>query len=153
VSVLEICRGLPASGKTTYAQARIASWPRGYVAMVSRDTIRREMFATHFQPDTQDFEDQVTLVQHAAIAALLRCVSLVICDDTNLHLDHVMALIGVAKQGYAGWKVIDFTSLPLGECIARDDRRPSDQRVGRERITEMFDKHIAEHYPRPLPVS
>ena len=152
MSVLVICRGLPASGKTSYATACIESWPRGDVAAISRDTIRRNYFGTPFQPDTREFEDRVTAIQHAAIAAALGCVPVVICDDTNLHLDHVAVLIEVAKRCDAGWKVVDLTWVPPEKCIVRDALRTPDQRVGRDRITEMFNTHIAEHYPHPLPI-
>jgi hypothetical protein len=41
--------------------------------------------------------------------------------------------------------------VPLPACIRRDATRPPGQQVGAKIITAMFDKHLADHYPAPLP--
>jgi tRNA uridine 5-carbamoylmethylation protein Kti12 len=152
MSVLEICRGLPGSGKTHYALGVLARWPRGAIARVSRDTIRGQVFHTRYEPESQDFEDSVTALQHEMIADLLRRDINVICDDTNLYDEHLKALVGVARAVAAGWAIrSEFTIVPLATCIHRDRMRPPGQRVGARTITDMFGKHLAEHYPGPLP--
>jgi tRNA uridine 5-carbamoylmethylation protein Kti12 len=153
VSVLEICRGLPGSGKTHYALGVLARWPRGSIARVSRDTIRGQVFYTRYEPESQEFEDSVTALQHEMIADLLRRGINVICDDTNLYDEHLKGLVNVARTVDAGWAIrSEFTTVPLTTCIHRDWMRPPGQRVGAKTITAMFEKHLADHYPAPLPL-
>lgn len=151
MSVLEICRGLPGSGKTTYALERQAEWPRGQIARVNRDMLRGGLFNTGYEPNSAEFEDLVTSVQHGMIRRLLSRGVQVICDDTNLYDDHLLDLVAVARSASAGWTIRDFTTVPPATCIRHDATRPPGQRAGAKIITAMFDKHLADHYPAPLP--
>lgn len=152
MSVLDICRGLPGSGKTTYALERLVEWPHGQLARVNRDLLRAGLFNSRYDQDPPEFEDLVTGVQHGMIRRLLSQGVQVICDDTNLYDDHLLDLVAVARSAAAGWTIRDFTTVPLPTCIRRDATRPPGQRVGAEIITAMFDKHLAAHYPAPLPI-
>jgi tRNA uridine 5-carbamoylmethylation protein Kti12 len=151
VSVLEICRGLPGSGKTTYALTRQAEWPRGQIARVNRDMLRGGLFNTRYEPDSDDFEYLITSLQHSLIWRLLSQGVQVICDDTNLYDEHLLGLVAIARSAAAGWTIQDFTTVPLPACIRRDATRPPGKQVGAKIITAMFDKHLADHYPAPLP--
>jgi tRNA uridine 5-carbamoylmethylation protein Kti12 len=152
MSVLQIYRGLPGSGKTARALALMATWTRGSIARVNRDDLRVDVFHTGYEPDSTEFEDGLTALQHQMIHLLLRREVNVICDDTNLHDEHVLALVGIAKIAGAGWTVVDdFTTVPLARCIQQDATRAPRYQVGPDVITDMFHNHLAAHYPAPLP--
>ncbi|MEK8109513.1 AAA family ATPase [Micromonospora sp. M12] len=77
MSRLIATRGLPASGKTTFARTLQPS-----VVRVSRDDLRRMLHGERLF--TQWAEAQVTAVQRAQVEALLRARADVCVDDTNL---------------------------------------------------------------------
>lgn len=132
--------GLPGAGKTTWALARIGAAGPGEMVRLNRDDLRRSMHGMpHYLPIT---EQQVTLVQHAGIAALLGAGVTVIVDDTNLDPEHTAALAAIAQHHNARLTVRDFTGVPVDECIARDLRRlGSDAYVSEEIIRAMDRRH------------
>jgi predicted kinase len=140
---LTITRGLPGSGKTTWARAQ-----RGAVR-VNRDDLRRMLHGRWIGAGWA--ETQVTLVQHAAVRALLGAGVDVICDDTNLRAQTVRALFDLAASCGAQVAVHDFTDVPLEECVRRDAARPENERVGEEAIRRMWGRYLAGR-TLPLPV-
>jgi predicted kinase len=142
---LLITRGLPASGKTTFARKL---QPR--VVRVNRDDLRRMLHAQRLY--TQWAEGQVTRVQRAAVEALLRAGSDVIVDDTNLRPRTVREWAEMAARFGASFEVHDFTDVPLQECLRRDADRPEDVRVGEEPIRRMHERYLAgKNLPLPVP--
>lgn len=137
-----IYRGLPGSGKTTFARAELTRRPLGTVMRVNRDDYRRMALGNRYRVPQPGVEELVTTAQHAAIHALLLRGVDVICDDTNLYLDHVRALTNLAIRAGAAWRIQDFTGVPLEVCIARDATRPAEERVGEEVIQRMYDRHV-----------
>jgi hypothetical protein len=134
----------------------ISDYPRGTVARVNRDDIRRRVFATEYLPDSREFEDVITRVQHLMVGALLVDGVTVICDDTNLYPEHTAALMRVAVAAGVKWQVRDFTGIPLSTCLARDHSRllstHSGDYVGPLIITAMHDKHSVHGWgPMPVP--
>lgn len=153
MATLTICRGLPGSGKTHHAVTEILARPRGALARSSRDAHRRHVFATWYQPDSDAFEDLVSVLQHAQIRTALRAGCDVICDDTNLYPEHCQALMRVANECGCPYEILDFTAVPLATCIERDAARDLDQRVGAKIIREMHAKHSVDGWaPMPVPV-
>ena len=141
---LTITRGLPGSGKTTWAKQQ-----GGYVR-VNRDELRRML---HGGPlHTGWAEVQVTLAQRAQIEALLRAGVNVICDDTNLRARVVRELAELARACGAAVVVHDFTDVPVDECVTRDAVRPEPERVGGDVIREMWQRYLAgRRLPPPVP--
>jgi hypothetical protein len=68
---LLITRGLPASGKTTWARERIDARKSGEIVRLNRDDIRRMMLPTTYREPVHHAEELVTKVQHGPIVALL----------------------------------------------------------------------------------
>ena len=140
-----ITRGLPASGKTTFARKLQPG-----VVRVNRDELRRMLHGRRL--DTERAENQVTLVQRTMVEALLRKGASVIVDDTNLRAETVRRWAALAAKYRASFEVYDFTDVPLEECLRRDAERDPAGRVGADGIRRMYDRYLAGHnLPLPIP--
>ncbi len=142
MTTLTITRGLPGSGKTTWAREQAGA------VRVNRDDLRRMLHGG--QIGLGWAEVQVTLAQRAQVEALLRAGVNVICDDTNLRPRIVRELAELALKCGADVVIRDFTDIPLEECIARDSTRPVDEQVGADAIRGMHQRYIAG---RSLPLA
>ena len=118
-------RGLPASGKTTFARTLQPS-----VVRVNRDDLRRMLHGERLF--TQWAEAQVTVVQRAQVEALLRARADVCVDDTNLRSRTLRDWAELAARHGADFEVHDFTDVPLDECLRRDAARPAADQVGED---------------------
>jgi predicted kinase len=142
---LLITRGLPASGKTTFARKLQPG-----VVRVNRDDLRRMLHGQRLF--TQWAEGQVTRVQRTSVEALLRARADVIVDDTNLRNKTVREWAELAARFDATFEVHDFTDVPLDECLRRDAGRPEDERVGEDPIRRMHERYLAgKNLPLPVP--
>ncbi|MEU2664447.1 AAA family ATPase [Micromonospora sp. NPDC007220] len=137
-------RGLPASGKTTFARTLQPS-----VVRVNRDDLRRMLHGERLF--TQWAEWQVTVVQRAQVEALLRVHADVCVDDTNLRSRTLRDWADLAARHGAGFEVHDFTDVPLAECLRRDAARPEADRVGEAWIRRLHERYL-EGRTLPLPV-
>jgi predicted kinase len=142
---LTITRGLPASGKSTWAREQLRTVALR-AARINRDDLRQTMHEGFSGAGWA--ERQVTLAQHAAIAALLRSGVDVICDDTNLGSRVVRDLVDLAADCDAELVVQDFTDVPVDVCIERDRLRSPADRVGEQVIRDMHQRYLA-HRPSP----
>jgi len=142
---LLITRGLPASGKTTFARKL-----QPYVVRVNRDDIRRMLHGRRLF--THWAEGQVTAVQRATVEALLRARADVVVDDTNLRPRTMREWAEVAARYDATFEVHDFTDVPLAECLRRDAERPAGEQVGEVGIRRMYDRYLkGRSLPLPIP--
>lgn len=128
---LIILRGLPGSGKTTWAREYLLQHPEA--ARVNRDDIR----AMLHNPRLWSPEDETatSIARNAIIRELLELGRVVISDDTNLnrhHIDTFQAIVEAARSRIID--VVTFTT-PLEECIRRDSHRSHP--VGELRIRQM----------------
>lgn len=130
---LIITRGLPGSGKTTWARQQPA-W------RVNRDDLRA-MLVPEWPHGAPDYEDMLTRVQRAAVRALLANRLDVVVDDTNLCQERVNTLMAIAVDCHAFVEVVDFTDVPLEVCLERDAARPNP--VGEQVIRGMWAKYLA----------
>lgn len=132
---LHLTRGLPASGKTTFARSWVAENPAERIR-INRDDVRAMIHQLH--GGVTEFE--TTRVCHAAVRACLRAGRDVICDDTNLNAKFVKTLLKIAAQTGADVEFHDF---------------PADggHSVGSEVIRSMYDRYLDPHHgqlpPRP----
>jgi predicted kinase len=144
MTTLTITRGLPGSGKTTWARQQAAA------VRVNRDDLRHML---HGGPVGLGWaEKQVTVAQRAQVEALLRAGVNVICDDTNLRAKVVRELAELALRCDADVVYRDFTDVPVEECLARDAGRDEESRVGEDVIRGMFQRYLAGRtLPLPMP--
>jgi predicted kinase len=138
---LVITRGLPGSGKTTYARIWVAAAPHER-ARVNRDDLRRMLYDRLADTTTEAMEDAVSVAQQGAIEALLREGHEVIADDTNISQARVSAWEAFAKKQRVPLSVVETFGVPLKTCIERDAARPNP--VGELAILRMWDAYQAE---------
>lgn len=142
---LYITRGLPGSGKSTWARAWVRENPKRR-AEVNRDQLRDMMHGGYV-----DAEMAVTRARDAAMTALLKTGVSVVCSDTNLPQRSARQVAQVGRAAGAEVHVVDLTNVPLETCLERDEARG--WKVGEERIRDMHLRYLAgRSWPLPLPV-
>jgi predicted kinase len=142
---LIVTRGLPSSGKTTFARTL---QPR--VARINRDDLRRMLHGVRLYAPWAEW--QVTVAQRAQVEALLRAGVDVCVDDTNLRSRTVRDWARLAAGLGAKFEVYDFTHVPLDECLRRNALRPAEERVDEDVIRSMHERFIAgRDLPLPVP--
>lgn len=138
---LTLTRGLPGSGKTTWARQQRA-------VRVNRDDLRLMLHGGRMGAGWAEM--QVTIAQRAQVDALLRAGVDVICDDTNLRAQTVRELAELGAAAGAQVKLEDFTGVPVDVCVERDAARPNP--VGEEVIRTMYARYLAgKRRPVELP--
>ncbi len=137
MALLVICRGLPASGKSTFALEQVAKRP-GQTIRVNRDDIRASVHGGGKW--SKGKEKITTVIRDAMIHEGLTSGLTVISDDTNLAPHVVEHLKTLAKANGANVEIKDFTDVTPEECIKRDLAR--DRTVGAEVIMRMFNDHL-----------
>lgn len=159
MTTLTITRGLPGSGKSTYATEWVAEDPTGR-AQVNRDHLRKMMHNGLWIGGRSGTEGAVVSARDAMIKALLRKGVDVICSDTNLPSKVARDLRNLAGIAGAEFKVIDMTDVPLDLCLERDAERDTrfmldrdgDPGVGADVIRGMHARFLAgKTHPLPLP--
>lgn len=150
-----LTRGLPASGKSTWARNLVAQDPT--FVRLNRDDFRQMLFG---QPvlDSQG-ESMVTAAQHGAIENALKAGFNVVVDDTNFFARGVNAIMRIAAKYDAEVEFKDFTHVPLEECIRRDELRREagnsnfkSDAVGNAVIRGMHDRYLkGRKLPLPVP--
>jgi predicted kinase len=146
---LTVTRGLPASGKSTWAREQAG------LVRVNRDDLRAMLHGGRVGDDALRgrAEKEVTQAHRAAIEALLIGGADVVCDDTNLRSRVVRELAELAAKHGAAFTVRDFTDVPVDECVRRDALREGPSHVGEEVIRAMHQRYLAGRaLPLPLPV-
>lgn len=128
---LLILRGLPASGKSTYAREWVNADPLNR-ARVNRDDLRD---AIHGGPHDYDFnlEKHITTAADVLGRAMLAAGKSVIVDAMNLRQAYVRGWVEVGREYGAEVNIMDFAVDPE-ECVARDALR--DRSVGAEFIRD-----------------
>lgn len=139
---LILTKGLPASGKTTWARSWVAQ-DSGTRTRVNRDDLRAMMFGGW--TGISDHEDAVTTAQRGAIAHLITVGWSVVVDDTNLNPEHLAALVKLGGQMHAEVEVEDFPHVPPEECERRDAARGAagERAVGATVIWNMYERWLA----------
>jgi tRNA uridine 5-carbamoylmethylation protein Kti12 len=117
---LVITRGLPASGKTTYAKEWVAD-DRMHRIRVNRDDLRAMIDDGVFVAGVT--EKRIIKAENTLITEFLNLGLDVICDDTNLPQHIVEQMRDTARICHAGFEVIDMRHVPLETCIERNAKR------------------------------
>mgnify|MGYP002699998559 FL=1 len=140
MSKLIITRGLPASGKSTWAKQWVLEDPEHRVR-INQDDIRL-MLGKYWVPSREKLVQEIQF--DAIVEALCREFDVVI-DNTNLNkkvLDGFDRLIKTFEDYEIEYK--DFFDTPLSVCIERDKNR--DLQVT-ERVIRSFYNNYKDKYP------
>lgn len=139
MSELLITRGLPASGKSTWAKAWVNACPE-YRARLNRDCMRYSMF-DHRKGEgilTYAQEELITLALQSAVRSLLGRGVDVVVDDMNLRPKYVRGWREFAESEGHELVVVPFqpdVELSVERDLERDDR------VGASVIRELYHKY------------
>jgi predicted kinase len=134
MGTLIILRGLPASGKSTWAKQWADEEPNRL--RVNRDDLRYALFGRYINVD----ENLVTKVQKAAMQEAMRHGYDIVLDNTNLNTIHAYAAMDLAIRAGYHIQVKDF-EITLEESITRDALRP-DRNVGQDAITKIYKRYM-----------
>lgn len=129
-------RGLPASGKTTWAKQQNAY-------RVNKDDLRSMINNGVWSKKN---EKHILSARDALIEVYLADKKDVIVDDTNLSPKHEVKLLELANKYGADFEIKDFCDVPLDECILRDKKRPN--YVGEEVIKKMYNQFLRPQPPK-----
>ena len=117
-------KGLPGSGKSTWAKEYQAQYPIGTVAIVNNDSIQEMMFGQSYV-DAPNIPMMLAVSRFALVESLSRFVDVIIIDNTNLSRSAVRQLNNIADQFAEDhrieWK--DFTYVPIKVCLERNRLR------------------------------
>lgn len=148
---LIMTKGLPASGKSTWAKQQVLEG-NGRVKRVNKDDLRAMIDAGQWSKHN---EKQILDIRNKIVDYYLSKGYDVIVDDTNLAPVHEETLRGFTMddQYSATFEIKDFTDVKLATCIQRDYERPNS--VGEQVIRTMYNSfirkkgHVAQYVKPP----
>lgn len=126
-------RGLPASGKSTYAKELIS---KGGWVRVNNDDLRDTI---HGGKWTKYNEKLIVKIREYIIEQALARGDSVVVDNLNLHPKHKKLYKELAEKYGAIFDVKSFNTS-LEECIKRDAKR--EKSVGKKVITDWYDNFL-----------
>lgn len=133
-----ILKGLPASGKSTWAKETIKKHPNQY-KRVNKDDLRAMIDAGIWSKDN---ERQILATRNALIDQFLSEGKNVIVDDTNLNPKHIEDITNLFKVEIE----VKFFDVDIDECISRDKKRENP--VGEKVIKEMYYRYLRPESPK-----
>lgn len=138
---LTMTKGLPASGKSTWAKKEVAA-SKGKIKRINKDDLRDMIDAGSWSKTN---EKHILKVRDKLIQHYMSNGFSVIVDDTNLAPKHEKDLQEIAQGFQANFEVKSFLDVPLKTCIVRDMKR--DKSVGERVIRSMYNQFVK---PTPL---
>lgn len=140
MSKLYMTKGLPGSGKTTWAHEFLERNPN--TVLVSKDDLRATMFNSAW---TKGREKEILAVRDFIVTQGLQLKKNVIVHDTNFVPKHEQRLREIAKLSDSDFEIVDFTHIPVAQCIEQDLRRPDS--VGEKVIKQMYNDWLKPNPP------
>lgn len=135
-----ILKGLPASGKSTWAKKQVAEFPSLY-KRINKDDLRAMLDDSKWSKQNERF---VLRVRNMMIEEALQDGFNPIVDDTNFNPIHEDTIKKIADK-YPDVSVeVKMFDTPLAECLARDKNRANS--VGEKVIRDMWIRYLK---PKP----
>jgi len=128
------CKGLPASGKSTWSKQFCKDNPE--FVRINKDDIRELLGSPEF---SSRFEKDVLTIQHLMGEAILRTGKSLIVDDTNFAEKHEIYWRSIAHVESIEFEIKTFDT-PVEECIKRDSER--EKSVGKRVILGMYNQYL-----------
>lgn len=139
---LIMMKGLPASGKSTAAKELVKD-NLGNYKRINRDDLRAMIDNGKWSKHN---EKSIIGAEKVLAGMYLRTGYNVIIDDCNLSQKNYELWFNFASEIGATFEVVDFTHIPIDECIKRDQKRPN--YVGEKVIKKMYNEFLA--VPTPI---
>lgn len=137
IKELLMLKGLPASGKSSFAKTLGDGWKR-----VNKDDLRAMIDGGKWSKKN---EKLIIATEYGLVETYLSQGYNVVVDDTNFHPDHQNKYSEIAKK-YGAILTVKFFDTPLMECIRRDALR-GDKSVGAKVIFGFYDRYLK---PKPV---
>lgn len=147
-AALYMTLGVSGSGKSTWAKNEMSRHPAGAIVRVNKDTLREMAHDGRFAG--RQTEAQILAIRDAVVLEMLRRGVDVIVDDTNIAVVHETRLREIAAEAGARFELVDFSSVPVETCLARDKLRVGSAQVGPEVIRKQA-QDLARRGPVKLP--
>lgn len=134
-----VTRGLPGSGKST--------WAKGLAALVNntviieRDELRMQLFKSYWTGKPED-EERVTRLQDKLVRASLSEGMVVIVSDTHLPDRSVKKWLKLGHELSVPVYVQDFRDVPLAQCLANNLSRGEVKFVDGAVIEDKYNRFI-----------
>lgn len=133
-NIKQVClltRGLPASGKSTYAKELCDLFP--HWKRVNKDDLRSMMLSGEWDSDK---EKSIIIARDALIRSFLSEGFSVVVDDTNIQPKHVKNIFDIVAADFphVEFEVIDFNTSEE-DCVQRDKQRTN--QVGEHVVRRM----------------
>jgi len=137
-----ICKGLPASGKTTWAKTMVSSPPQGSYKRVNKDDLRAMLDNSIWSSKNEKY---ILELRNKIIIDSLDSGKHVIIDDTNLapkHEKEIKELVDQYNKDHNDDVSIEikFFEISIEEAIKRDLARPNS--VGSGVILKMYNDFL-----------
>lgn len=148
---LTLTRGLPASGKSTWAQNMLSAY-YSEVVRLERDLLRDQLYGSlgrvyvkpsHWEMSDDEFakfvrnrENTVSAVQDSMAKAAIAAGKSVIISDMNLRAQYVRQWAKKAAEWGVEFQTVKFDDVTLNELIARDVNRNNS--VGESVIRQLW---------------
>lgn len=133
--------GLPASGKSTWAQEYVAKHPNS--KRVNKDDLRAMMDRSW----SKENEAFTLKVRDFIVEQALSEDKTIVVDDTGFAIKHEYRLREIARDHDAEFEIKDFSDVPIETCIERDKNREAS--VGEDVIRKMHDQYYMGNYLKP----
>lgn len=135
-----ITKGLPASGKSSWADEYIKEHPE--FVKIEKDQIRKDsrLFKDGNYNHKRGDEAVVVKERDRLIRQALQSGKSVISTDTNLVQKHISQISAIARQNNAEVEIKSFLEVSLKELIQRDLERQDS--VGEQVIRRMFHDQV-----------
>lgn len=144
--------GLPASGKSTWARNKVRELGIPEFRIVNNDSIRNEIYEERGNREwNKDVENTVRRLREGMITAFSKVEWDIIVDNTHMNRNTLDKTVELCKSLGYEVELVDFTMVPVNECIRRDSLRTGHERVGEEVIRKMWKKYKEGRERRPLP--
>lgn len=138
-----ILKGLPASGKSTWAKEQIDKNP-GMYKRINKDDLRAMLDNSKWSKANEKF---ILKARDLLILEALKDGKHVIVDDTNLYPKHEARIVQLVK-GKAEVET-KFFDCDVEECIKRDLKRPIS--VGEKVIRGMYNQFLKPEVKKYVP--
>lgn len=147
---LIMTKGLPASGKSTWAKQQVVA-SHGRTKRVNKDDLRAMLDDSLWSKQN---EKDILAVRDLIVEYHLSHGHDVIVDDTNLTPNHEATLRKIAAVNGAEFAIESFIDVPLATCIIRNAQRANP--VPEKAIRSMFNTflkkkgHVAKYQKPPF---